>query len=125
MSLVSAIFLIVVLASLAAVATRLGTIQSQTVSAGLLASQAFHAARSGIAWGAHRALNGGWCGSQTFSLTEAGANGFAVAVSCSQSTHLEAGATINVYTIIALAESGAYGGPDYVSRRIEAKVTDG
>jgi MSHA biogenesis protein MshP len=124
-SLVAAIFLLVTLSMLAAVAVRLTAVQQQTVGMNLRSAQAFHAARTGVGWAAHRALHGGWCGAQTLSLNEAGTNGFAVSVSCSQSTHVEAGATISVYTIVALAESGAYGGPDYVSRRIEAKVTDG
>jgi MSHA biogenesis protein MshP len=124
-SLIAAIFLIVVLALLAAVGVRLTAVQQQTVGVNLRAAQAFHAARSGLSWAAHRALNGGWCGSQTLNLTEAGTSGFDVTVTCTQSAHVEAGAPINVYTIVALAEAGVYGGPDYVSRRIEAKVTDG
>ncbi len=124
-SLVSAVFLIVVLASLAAVAVRMTTVQQQTVSLNLRAAQALHAARSGVGWAAHRALNGGWCGTQTLNLSEAGAAGFDVTVSCTQSVHAEAGASISVFTVVALAEAGVYGGPDYVSRRIETKVTDG
>jgi MSHA biogenesis protein MshP len=124
-SLVSAIFLIVVLSSLAAFAVRLTAVQQQTVSSNLRAVQAFHAARSGISWGAYRALNAGVCSTNTLNLSEAGTNGFNVTVICAQSAHVEAGTPINVYTINALAESGVYGGPDYVSRRIEAKITDG
>jgi Tfp pilus assembly protein PilX len=123
-SLVSAVFLIVVLASLAAFAVRVSVLQQQTVNSSLLAAQAFHAARSGIAWGAQRALSTGWCASQTLSLSEAGTNGFTVEVQCSQSTHNEAGAFINIYILDVLAHAGTYGGPDYVSRRIQAKVTD-
>lgn len=125
LSLVAAVFLIVVLAGLAVFAVRLGTLESQTVSAELRAAQAFHAAKSGIAWAAHRALNGGWCGAQTLNLAEAGTSGFDVAVACTQSAHVEGGATTNVFVIDVLAESGSYGRPDYVSRRLEAKITDG
>lgn len=123
-SLVSAVFLIVVLASLAAFAVRISVLQQQTVNSSLLAAQAFHAARSGIAWGAQRALTAGWCASQTLALSEAGTSGFTVEVECSQSTHNEAGAVINIYILDVLARAGTYGGPDYVSRRIQAKVTD-
>jgi len=123
-SLVAAVFLIVVLAGIAVFAVRLGTLESQSVSAELRAAQAFQAAKSGIAWAAHRALDGGWCGTQTLSLTEAGTSGFDVAVQCSQTTHVEAGVTTSVFVIDVLAESGRYGGPDYVSRRLQAKITD-
>lgn len=123
-SLIVAVFLLVVLAGLGAFAVRLTLMQTQTVNSALLASQAFHAARSGISWASHRALNSGWCATSSLSLTEAGTAGFDVDVSCTQSTHVEGGATIEVYTINVLAEFGSYGETDYVSRRLEAKVTD-
>ena len=123
-SLVSAVFLVVVLAALAAFAVRLSMLQQQTVTSGLRAAQAFHAARSGVSWAAYRALNGGWCGSMTLPLSEAGTAGFDVAVTCTQTAHVEGGAAINVYLIDVLAEAGVYGGADYVSRRLQVKVTD-
>ena len=124
-ALIAAIFLLVVLGGLAVYAVRIGVMQQQTVTASLRAAQAFHAAKSGIDWGARRAVNGGWCATTTLSLSEAGTSGFAVTVQCTQTVHSEGGATLNVYVIDVLAEAGLYGGPDYVSRRLQAKVTDG
>ena len=124
-ALVAAIFLLVVLAGLAVYAVRLGTLQQQTVSSALRAAQAFHAARSGVAWAAHRAINSGWCGAQTFNLSESGASGFEVQVQCTSTAHVEGATTTTVYIIDTLAQAGAYGGPDYVSRRLQAKITDG
>lgn len=123
-SLVSAVFLLVVLAGLAVFAVRISVLQQQTVSSNLLAAQAFHAAKSGVAWASHRAVNAGWCATQTLTLAEAGTSGFTVDVACTQTTHTEGTATINVYVIDVLAEAGSYGGPDYVSRRLQAKITD-
>ncbi len=123
-SLIAAIFLLVVLAGLGVFAVRLGVLQSQTTTSGLRAAQAFHAARGGIAWAAHRALNGGVCGSAVLNLSEGGTSGFDVTIQCAQSSHVEAGSTLNVFVIDALAEAGTYGGPDYVSRRVQAKITD-
>lgn len=123
-SLVSAVFLIVVLAALGTFAVRLAAVQQQSTNAAIRATQAMLAAQSGIDWAAHRALNAGVCSAATLSLTEAGANGYNVSVTCTQSAHVEAGTTVNVYRIEALAQSGVYGGPDYVSRRLHAKVTD-
>ena len=123
-ALVAAIFLLVTLAALGAFAVRIGLFQQQTVTSSLRAAQAFHAARSGIAWAAHEALSSGWCGSSTLTLSEAGTQGFRVRVDCASSTHNEGAATTTVYVIETLAEAGSYGGPDYVSRRIQAKVTD-
>ncbi len=123
-SLISAIFLLVVLASLGTYAVRVGVMQQQTVNLALRSAQAFHAARTGVAWAAHRALNTGFCGPDNLALTEAGTNGFSVQTNCAQSTHTEGSNTIDVYIIDVLAESGVYGGPDYVSRRIQVKVSD-
>ena len=58
-SLVSAIFLLVVLAGLGAFAVRMNTLQQQTVTAGVAGRASVQAARTGVAWGAYRALNAG------------------------------------------------------------------
>jgi MSHA biogenesis protein MshP len=123
-SLVSAVFLLVVLAGLGAYAVRLSTLQQQTVTAGLRAAQAFQAARTGVAWGAYRALNAGVCASGTLNLTEGAASGFRVAVQCTQSVHTEGTSTVRVFVFDVRAEAGAYSGPDYVSRRLQTKITD-
>jgi MSHA biogenesis protein MshP len=123
-ALVAAIFLLVVLSGLAVFAVRISTVEHQTVSSALLAAQAHHAAKSGVAWAAQRAMSAGWCATATLNLTEGGTSGFDVRVECSQSAHVEGGVTINVYLIDVVAESGSYGGPDYVSRRLQAKITD-
>jgi len=123
-SLVSAIFLLVVLAGLGAYAVRLHTLQQQTVTAGLRGAQAFEAARTGAAWGAYRALTLGVCGPGTLNLTEGAMAGFRVSVQCTQRTHTEGTAMVNVFVFDVRAEAGVYGGPDYVSRRLQTKVTD-
>lgn len=123
-SLVSAVFLLVVLAALGVYAVRLATLQQQTVTAGLRGAQAFEAAKTGVAWGAYRALNAGVCASSTLNLTEGATAGFRVAVQCTERTHTEGTATIRVFVFDVRAEAGLYGGPDYVSRRLQTKVTD-
>jgi MSHA biogenesis protein MshP len=123
-SLVSAIFLLVVLAALGGYAVRLNTLQQQTVTAGLRAAQAFEAARTGAAWGAYRALNGSGCAAATLNLTEGAAAGFRVSVQCTERTYTEGTATVRVFVFDVRAEAGVYGGPDYVSRRVQSKVTD-
>ena len=123
-ALVAAIFLLVVLAGLGVFAVRLGTLQQQGVTAALRAAQAFHAARSGVAWAAYRALNGGACGPATLNLSEAGTAGFRVSVVCSESSHTEGTSIVRVFVFDVRAEAGTYGGPDYVSRRLQAKITD-
>jgi len=123
-SIVAAIFLLVVLAALGVFAVRINTLQQQGVTEGLRAAQAFHAARTGVEWAAYRALNGGTCAPATLSLTEGGTQGFTVTVACSVSTHVEGTSTIHVWMFDVRAEAGAFGGPDYVSRRLQSKITD-
>ena len=120
-SLVSAIFLLVVLAGLGVYAVRINTMQQQTVTASLRGAQAFHAARAGIAWGAYRSFDADACVSGTLNLTEGAASGFTVSVTCTQSSHTEGTTAVIVFVFEARAQSGAYGGPDYVSRRLQAK----
>jgi MSHA biogenesis protein MshP len=128
-SLVAAMFLLVVLAGLAVFAVRIGTLQGQGVTEGLRAAQAFQAARSGVEWAAYRALplNGGVCASATLGLSEGGTAGFTVSVSCSVSLHTEGTSPpvqVSVWVFDVRAEAGVFGGPDYVSRRLQAKITD-
>lgn len=124
MALVSAIFLLVVLAALGVFAVRINGVQQQTVTAALRASQAMSAARSGVSWATYRALNAGWCGNATLSLTEAATAGFDVDIECSETVHTEGASTVTVFIIDVLSQAGTYGGPDYVSRRLEVKVTN-
>jgi len=123
-SLVPAIFLIVVLAGLAVFAVRVNTLQGEGVTEALRAAQAFQAARSGVEYAAYRALNGGACAPATLNLVEGGTVGFTVTVACSVSTHVEGTSTVHVWVFDVRAESGVYGGPDYVSRRVQSKITD-
>lgn len=123
-SLIPALFLLVVLAALGIVAVRLMGVQQQTVVLAMQSSRAYAAARSGVDWSAYQALVNGNCGSSTLTLTEAGLAGFSVDTSCSATTHTEGPNTVSVYVIDAFAWSGAYGTPDYVSRRIRSTVTD-
>lgn len=123
-SLVAAVFLLVVLAALGVFAVRIATMQQQTVTSGARSAEALHAAKAGAAWAAYRAMGSGWCAGATLNLTEGAAAGFDVTVQCTPSVHLEGTATVDVYVIDVLAESGVYGGPDYVSRRLQIKLTD-
>lgn len=122
-ALVTAIFLIVVLSSLGLYMVRISGIQHQTVNVALLGARAFHAARTGIEWGVYQALNGN-CTTQTLNLTEGGLDGFDVDVTCSSTSHTETGDTYNIFVIDVEARAGTYGSPDYVSRRIQATLTD-
>lgn len=123
-SLVPALFLLVVLAVLGAVAVRVNMIEQQTVVLTMQSSRAYAAARTGIEHAAYLATQNGTCSSQSLSLSEGGLAGFQVQTSCAASSHTEGALTLNVYRLEAFASAGAYGTPDYVSRRVRATVTD-
>jgi MSHA biogenesis protein MshP len=123
-SIVLALFVIVVVALIGAVAVRLGAGEQQTVTLRVLGDRAVEAARAGIEWGAYRALDLNSCGPGSLALTEGTLNGFTVSVTCVMTTHAQSNGTYHVYEIESYAEWGSYGRPDYVSRRIGARFSD-
>lgn len=124
MAMVAALFLLVVLATLGVVAVRLSAVQHHTVSLTIQAARAFQAAQSGIEYAGYRALVAGSCSNTSFTYSEGGLAGITVDVSCAASAHGEGAGITNIYALQAFASSGLYGTPDYVSRRIQATVTD-
>lgn len=123
-SLVPALFLLIVLAALGIATVRLTAVQQQTVVLAMQSARAFSAARAALEWSAYQALNNSSCTSATITFSEAGLTGFSAETSCSSTTHVEGPDTVTIYVIEAFAYAGAYGTPDYVSRRIRSTVTD-
>ncbi len=123
-ALMAALFLLVVLAALGLVAVKLSVVQHHTVSLTLQSARAFQAAQSAIEYGAYRALVAGSCAPVVFTYSEGGLAGFNVSVTCSSTAHGEGAGVTNVFALRAFASFGVYGSPDYVSRRIQATVTD-
>lgn len=121
-TLVTAIFLLAVVASLAVYMTNIRVVQQTTVVYGLQGARAIQAARSGMEWGIARAIMSNSCvGSTTF--TNAAFAGFSVEVQCSQTTHTEGVVTFNTYLLDSIASSGTYGSLDYVQRHLQASVS--
>ena len=123
-SLVPALFLLIVLAALGAVAVRLTAVQQQTTVLAIQSARAYAAARAGIETAIYEALVNGNCGSASQALSEGGLAGFTVDTTCSSSSHQEGPQTTTIFVIDAFARAGSYGSPDYVSRRLQSKVTD-
>jgi MSHA biogenesis protein MshP len=120
-ALLTAIFLIVTIASLGAVAVQIATTHRQTSNFGALGDRAYAAAQSGIEWGAYRALTLNACVANTpLVLTEDALNGFTVQVGCVVQSQADCfpQPNYNVYDITAFAQRGVFGTPEYVSRRI-------
>jgi MSHA biogenesis protein MshP len=123
-ALIPALFLIVVLGALAAVAIRVGTGQQQAVTMSLLQARALSAAQTGVEWGAYRALSGSCVASTTLTLTEAALNGFSVIVTCAAVTFSTGAATNTSYVLNSAAAAGLYGQPGYVRRVVSGTYTN-
>ena len=119
MSLVVAIFLITVIASLAAFAVNVGTATHETENLQLQADRAMAAARAGAEWAAYRALVNNSCAAgTTFNLTQAALRGFRVTVTCAAQSL----PPNTVYTIDSFAQWGNFGASNYASRRVSRRV---
>ncbi len=125
-SLLSAIFILVVLGAAGAVMVRMSGVQQATTNFALLGARAYHAARSGLEWGIWHALDSSACPADTsFVLNEGGLDGLSVSVSCTSSSHDEGPDTRNIFQIVSIAAYGSFGSADYAQRRLQATVTDG
>ena len=131
-TLVTAIFIIVILATLVGYMVSLSGTQRATSLLALQGTRAYEGAHSGIEWGIQQAFTtpATMCSAApgstptNFALSGPGLTGFSVTVTCDYTTHTEKSTTLSVYHLIALAEYGSYGSPDYVSRQLEATVSN-
>ena len=126
-SLVSAIFLMVVLVILGTSLVTISSVQQTTAAQLLQATRAHYAARAAAEWAAERAGNGGWCPGPAYPETTTFAlpaplDGFSASVECTRSTHTLDGVGQAYFEVEVTVTSGAYGGTDYVRRVLRSKV---
>jgi Tfp pilus assembly protein PilX len=120
MSLVVAIFLITVIASLSAFAVTVGTATRESENLQLQADRAMAAARAGLEWAAYRVRVAGVCpaGSSTFPLTQGALRGFRVTITrLSNTAHPPLNYTI--CSVSSFAQWSDFGASNYASRTIE------
>lgn len=130
-TLAAAIFLIVVLAALGAFMVTVSGLQHTSSARDVVGSRAYHAAWSGIEWGAYKLLAPG--GPQTCldgTLTFAGTTlaDFTTTVECDESPgspYTDGGTTVRVFVLVATACNqppcpNAAPGPAYVERQLQA-----
>jgi MSHA biogenesis protein MshP len=141
-SLLSAVFLLVVLASLSAAIVGVFGVQQSVAVLDIMGVRADQAARSGLEWGLYRQLRvqPGVPSVACFSATpvtfafasdpNSTLAGFSVTVSCTAGADNLAGNTTNRWTITSVAcnKPGVAGcpnaspDPDYVQRRVQAEL---
>ncbi|MFZ2540645.1 MAG: hypothetical protein WAW75_02600 [Gallionella sp.] len=123
-SLVSAIFLLVVIAALGAFAVTLSTTQQQSAGLDVVGARAYQAARAGIEWGAFEVLQGGACPaspSVVAGLPNTLAS-FTVTVTCSRADAMENGVTVTLYQVTSTATQGSVGTSNYMDRQISVSI---
>lgn len=124
-SLVTAIFLLVVVATLGTYMVSIGTTQRQTSTLSVLGSRAVYAADSGMEWAIQNVLSNDACFSSptTFSLSGGAASGYSISASCTVTSHSEGADTYNVFRLTSTASRGSLGSPDFIQRSVRASVT--
>lgn len=133
-SLVTAIFLLVVLGTLGTMMVTFFAAQQQSSALDVLGSRVYQASKAGIEWGSFQVLQNNAAG---FALACRGAPvnqnipqlagslaGFTVNVGCVYAAELENGATVGIYSLVSRAWSTgmAAGNPDYVERQITVTI---
>jgi MSHA biogenesis protein MshP len=125
-SLISAIFLLVVIAALGTFAVTLSTTQQQSAALDVMGSRAYQAARAGIEWGAYQALINSSCapnpGNTPLPALPNTLANFAVTVQCTPTVASEANATVTMYDLKSTATQGTVTKPDYVERQISVTL---
>lgn len=118
LSIISAIFMLLLLAALAAFMLTFSVTTNVTQAQDIQGSRAYWAAHSGLEWGVYRVLQDNACATTTLSLS-----GFTVAVTCTLSgPYLENGSNVNIYRLTSTANQGTLGSVGYVERQLQATV---
>lgn len=131
-SLISAIFLLVVIAALGAFAVTLSTTQQQSAALDVLGARGYQAARAGVEWGAYQVLRnpggivcpvGGASNPVGMPTTPSTLAIFTVDASCwSYAPVSEAASTITLYRLVSTATQGTPATPNYVERQMSVTI---
>ena len=126
-SLVTAIFLLVVIAALGTFAVTLSTTQQQSAAMDLMGTRAYQASRAGVEWGAYQVLqNGGSCTpTQVLTGLPNTLANFTVTVNCTSVAVSDASATVTMYQLTSTARQGTtVGAPGYIERQISVSIAN-
>lgn len=122
-TLVTAVFLMVVLGLLATYMVNISSIQKATGSLAIHQARAYFAAATGLEWATYRALKAGSCSaSSTFTLNDDGYKNYPVTVTCAMTTHRIRSTDVNYYQIESTAQHGTFGEQEFASRTLNAAV---
>ena len=132
LSIMVALFILVVLAFLGVALVTISGVEHREPVLALQGKRAFWAAQSGLQWAGHEALHdsGFNCPAQptatpsSYDLPSSrpGLDGFSVTLTCTRTTHKERGKTVTIYDITATARNGTYGQAAFAQRRYRTIV---
>lgn len=133
-SLPTAIFVVLVLWLLGAFIVSITGTQQIGFALDVQGTRAYHAARSGVEWAAYHVLDPNntlpgdtlpSCPASPATLTGLGGNlaGFAVSVTCTETTTTESNRDVRTYLIISTAFSGTPGTATYIERQVQALLS--
>ncbi|HEU0187967.1 MAG TPA: hypothetical protein VFR06_08750 [Gallionellaceae bacterium] len=130
-SLITAIFLLVVLGTLGTLMVTFFAAQQQSSALDVMGSRAYQASRAGVEWASYNVAQQApgtlWAGCAPGQVFAAGSlagtlSPFAVTVTCRWTLAVESGVSIYVYDIASTATfGGTPGNTDYIERVINAR----
>jgi len=125
MSLVVAIFLITIIASLAAFAVTVGTATRESENLQLQTDRAIAAAHAGMEWAEYRAKVVHVCPNGAFALTQGALRGYRVTVTTvtTSGPHIEGALSYRVCNVTSFAQWSNFGAANYASHTLDARLT--
>lgn len=126
-SLITAIFLLVVIAALATFSITLFTTQQRGAALDVQGERAYQAARAGLEWGAFQVLspaNACPAATQTLAPLPNTLAVFGVQVVCIITPVSEAGAAVTMHQITSTATLGNQGTPNYLERQVQVTIAN-
>lgn len=112
-AMVSAVFLLVVLAALGAAMLTFSSSQHASSAMDIQGAQAYQSAQAGIEWGAYQVLRNNSCAGTTLTIS-----GLSVVVACASTTY----GSLTAYQITSTASAGTVGQLGRVERQLQAKI---
>lgn len=130
-SIVTAIFVIIVLGSMALFMATIGGSQQLSMHFSVLGARSLQAAASGLEWAIHDVLHNNAAGLAgcpgtgvtTIGLADPDLSAYTIDIGCASSPVNEAGVSYNVYALTVTASTGIFGTPSFGRRVLSATVS--
>jgi MSHA biogenesis protein MshP len=122
MTLIGAIFILVIVSLLGQFLVNISSVQRQTGLLALQSARVYQTANAGLEWGIAQVVVNHDCAAASDILN---IGNFTITVSCAEhGSFTENDQLMNIYLITADSRYGTFGSPDYVARSLEVKVHD-